>query len=229
MSESTSDLVVLDRDSGNWTRHPWLEGAGHGREEPIAAHIAEAADLRPPSGWSASRPSNSSPPSRAPGWRAQPCRSCRDRYGVPTSRSGRAPPSPLRRCRCRHRASATVTELDVLARQRPPAVHDVATTCGPSPVSVSRLDADAGRCRRVAGHRRVDGLPAHRAAVARGGAQQHLRICSRTPGRPLGRRRLHLAAALPRHGIVLPAQRRAQRRERGWRRPRRSPHRRSDG
>ena len=74
--------------------------------------------------------------------------------------------------------------------------------------------ADAGlRCpRRAAGHRRVDGLTAHRAAVARGGAQQRHRIAGAHAGGPLGRRRLHLAAALPRHGIVLPAQRRARRR-----------------
>ena len=39
MTESTHDLVVLDRDGKQWTRHPWAEV--HARAENVAARILD--------------------------------------------------------------------------------------------------------------------------------------------------------------------------------------------
>ena len=42
MTESTHDLVVLDRDSGTWNRYPWTEV--HARAESVAARILDGPD-----------------------------------------------------------------------------------------------------------------------------------------------------------------------------------------
>ena len=42
MTESTHDLVVLDRDSGDWNRYPWPEV--HARAEAVAVRILDGPD-----------------------------------------------------------------------------------------------------------------------------------------------------------------------------------------
>lgn len=86
MQASAGDLMVLDRETSLWCRHPWPEV--HGLAESVAAWLLD--HDRPAAVGLVGEPTVELVAAiQVPGLPALPCRSCPGRYVAPMTSDGR--------------------------------------------------------------------------------------------------------------------------------------------
>ena len=228
MRTSAHDLVVFDKDADAWTRHPWSQV--HARAEGIATRILD-----------------------------QPQPSAVGLVGEPTAdfvaaihatwlagQSVSILPGPVRGADPQQWAQATLTrfaglgvrtvfshgaELGLLSGvDGPLTVLDLGAVAHEPSTGFTPVEAAAETPAVLQGTAGSTGNPRTAQLSAAGGAEQRERPAQPFRCRPGGRCRVYLAAALPRHGSDVSAQRHADGGHRcGWRRRRRSPRHRSAG